>query len=81
MAEKTTEAGKRKAKASRIAYLLNAVFRTVGFGSNERIPTIEQARAMHSANLRQMAALGTPSTVQPANKLGSAAYERSRKAA
>ena len=38
--------------AARLAHLRDEKFVTQGFGSNERIPSLTEARKMHSFNLR-----------------------------
>lgn len=48
----SNERNKNQGIAGRLAYLRNAKFETQGFKSNERIPSVTEARKMHGANLR-----------------------------
>lgn len=49
---KSNQRNKNQAIAQRLAHLRNAKFVTKGFGSNERVPTMLEARKMAGYNLR-----------------------------
>ena len=51
-AAKSNQQNKAKEAAKRLAHLRNARFETKGFKSNERTPTLDEARSMHGFNLR-----------------------------
>lgn len=48
----SNERNKNQAMAGRMSHLRNAKFETQGFKSNEPIPSVSEARKMHSYNLR-----------------------------
>lgn len=47
---------KNREQASRLAYLREQTFRTIGYPGNGPMPSVSQARKDWSANLRAMAA-------------------------
>lgn len=48
----SNERNKNQAIAGRIASLRNTKFETQGFKSNEPVPSVSEARKMHSHNVR-----------------------------
>ena len=57
MAEKGIEKQRISAVAGRLAYLRAVKFETVGFKSNEPIPSLAAAGAMHAKNKRMIGEL------------------------
>lgn len=55
--EKSAEKNRNTAIAGRLAYLRAEKFETVGFKSNEPVPTISQARKMATENRVRMGKL------------------------
>jgi hypothetical protein len=65
MADKAIEKARVSAVAGRLAHLRAFKFETVGFKSNEPIPSLATAHAMHAKNKRAMSELTkTPSVTQ-----------------